>query len=182
MEIRISKSAHTCAVCERDFVHNEDFHSLVRVVDEGLEREDFCDGCWEPGRSAGAYSVWAPKYYDPHVAEQEPPELFSPLRQLFYEAVDAEDRVEGAKAFLAAQLLRRQKVFRLIKESDEAEGEVKILLYSDRLGNRLIEVRDPSFSYAELERGRGALLERLRELESPDEPEENGEDAQSEES
>lgn len=145
--------------------------SLVRVVEEQLEREDYCQQCRGEARTEGAYSTWTPEYYDPKVAEAEPPEVFSPLRQLFYEAVASEDRLELAKAFLAGQLLRRQRVFRLVKESDEADGQVKTLLYSDRIGNRIIEVIDPSFTYAELETGRGALLERLRELEAPPAPE-----------
>ena len=67
--------------------------------------------------------------------------------------------------FLAAGLLRRQKVFRLIKESDESDGEVRITLYTDRIGNRLIEVPDPQFTYAEMDKARTLLIERLQVLE-----------------
>jgi len=167
MDIKISKSARVCRGCERDFVHEEPVSSAVRVIERELVREDFCGNCWRPALAADAFSTWSTKYYDPRVADQEPAEVFSPLRQLFYEAVEGEDRSELAKAFLAAQLLRRQKVFRQIKESDETDGETKVILYSDRIGNRLIEVRDPSFSYAELEQGRIKLIARLQELETP---------------
>ena len=44
---------------------------------------------------------------------------------------------------------------------------MRVVLYADRIGNRLIEVRDPNFGYAELETARGALLARLAELENP---------------
>jgi len=168
MEIKITRSAKTCSGCERDFIHDETHHSRVRIGQEGLVREDFCNECWPARAGEKVYSAWSTRFYDPQVAEQEPAEVFSPLRQLFYEAVAEEDRLELAKAFLAAQLLRRQKVFRLMKESDEAEGEAKILLYVDRIGNRLIEVKDPNFSYGELDQARGRLLERLQELETPD--------------
>lgn len=167
MEIRIGKSARTCGRCERDFAHDEQIHSLVRVAEEGFQREDFCGECWNEDAMAGAYCTWSPQYYDPAVAEAEPPEVFSPLRQLFYEAVEGESREELAKAYLAAQLLRRQKVFRLIKESDESEGDASLLLFADQIGDRLIEVRDPSLTHADLERGRQLLVERLAELEQP---------------
>jgi len=167
MDIKITKSAKTCCHCERDFVHDETHHSRVRIGAEGLVREDFCAECWPNTASEPAYSAWSTRFYDPEVADQEPAEVFSPLRQLFYEAVAAEDRIESAKAFLAAQLLRRQKVFRLMRESDDADGEAKVLLYVDRLGNRLIEVRDPHFTYTELEEARGRLVERLQALETP---------------
>jgi hypothetical protein len=77
-------------------------------------------------------------------------------------------------------LLRRQKVFRLLKESDGAENEVKVALYADRIADRLIEARDPSLSYAELEAGRVALLERLSRLENGQPPQEAQTDAQAE--
>jgi len=138
-------------------------------------REDYARDAWKPELGEGAFCVWSAKYCDPKVAEQAPPEVFSPLRQLFYEAVESEDRAELAKAYLAAQLLRRQKVFRRLKESDETDGEVRITLYADCIGDRLIEVRDPSFTYAELDAARNALLDRLQVLEAPDTPPEKSE-------
>lgn len=170
MEIKIDRSAHQCLACERPFSHEEPIWSRVCIGEEGLLREDYCSACWDAGRAGQAFSAWSAKYYDPKVAEQEPPEVFSPLRQLFYEAVESEERAEQAKAYLAAQLLRRQKVFRQIKESEE-EGTGRLVLFSDRIGNRLIEVRDPSFSFSEMEAGRSALLARLEELEAPTEVE-----------
>jgi hypothetical protein len=100
------------------------------------------------------------------VANQEPEENFSPLRQVFYDATASEQREELATAFLAAQLLRRQKVFRQVRESEETEEGGKLILYVDRIGNRLIEVRDPNFTYAELEAARLRLMDRLMALES----------------
>lgn len=171
MEIKISKSAKNCTACERAFAHEESYFSRLDVDEESssLVRTDYCEACWGGLSSPPAYSTWSPRFYDPKVANPEQEEVFSPLRQLFYEAVAAEDRAESAKAFLAAQLLKRQKVFRLLKESDESDGEVKILLYTDRIGNRLIEVRDPNFTYGELDIARQRLMERLSELEAPPE-------------
>ncbi len=166
MEIKISKTAHACTACAVKFEHDQYVYSHVFVVEETLDREDHCVQCKDAAARKQAYSAWTTQYYDPKVAEAEPTEQFSPLRQLFYESVEAESRNEQAMAFLAAQLLRRQKVFRLIKQSDEADGEVKLLLYSDRIGNRLIEVRDPSFSFNELDMARIQMLDRLRTLEA----------------
>lgn len=167
MEIKIGKSARHCLGCAREFVHEEPLYSLVRIENAELRREDYCAGCWQAERAVGAFSTWNPRFYDPRVAEAEPEETFTPLRRLFYDAVDSADRLELATAFLAAQLLRRQKVFKLIKESDEGDGEVRITLFNDRIGNRLIEVRDPQFAYKELEEARKRLLSRLQELEAP---------------
>lgn len=167
MEIKIGKMNRVCSGCEKSFEHEEQVRSLVRVVEGAFSREDYCAACWTNARAEAAYSTWSIQFIDPKVAEQQPPEVFSPLRQLFYEAVEQEDRIELAKAFLAAQLLRRQKVFRLIKESDGEDAEVRLSLYADRIGNRLIEVRDPNFSYPEMEVARKRLIERLEKLEKP---------------
>jgi len=167
MEIKISRSARVCAGCHHAFVHEQAMSSLVRIQNQLFCREDYCTACWTADRAQGAFSVWSPRFYDPKVAEQQPPEVFSPLRQVFYEAAESEDRSETAVAYLAAQLLRRQKVFRLLKESDSPESEVRVALYADRIADRLIEARDPSLSYAELEAGRLTLLERLNRLENP---------------
>lgn len=168
MEIRIGKSARACAACERPFVHEEELKSRVRIENRVLEREDYCGACWNPDRGAGAFSVWTPRFIDPKVAQQQPPEVFSPLRQAFYESAESTERKELAKAYLASQLLRRQKVFRLIKEANDPDAEVQVALFSDRIGNVLVEVRDPNLTYDELEEGRVALLARLTELEAPD--------------
>jgi hypothetical protein len=182
MEIKISKSSKVCAGCQQTFVHEQEMSSLVRIQNQVFCREDYCASCWKPDFAQGAFSVWSPKFYDPKVAEQEPPEVFSPLRKVFYDAAESEDRKETAVAYLAAQLLRRQKVFRLLKESDGSENEVRVALYADRIAERLIEARDPSLSYAELEAGRVALMERLNQLENPEPPQEAQTDAQAEQS
>lgn len=179
MEIRIGKLARKCAASERPFEHGETVTSVVRMEEQRLVREDYAHEAWDGTTAQGAVAVWETVYRDPEIEEQEPPEAYSPLRRLFYEALESKDRVELAKAYLAAQLLRRQKVFRLLKESSDEE-EARIVLFSDRLGERLIEVRDPNLSYAELEEGRQRLVQRLEELESP-EPSEEGSHAQSSE-
>ena len=179
MDIKIVKSGRACRVCSADFQHEQSFTSRLDVREGELLRSDYCPGCVEEDSMEGAYSVWTSQYYDAAVADQEPAEHFSPLRRIFYEAVESEERKTIAVAYLAAQLLRRQKVFRLIKESQDPETEAVLVLFTDRIGNRLIEVNDPSLSHAELEDARGELLERLSVLENP-ESEEGVEDGQSE--
>ncbi len=166
MEIRIGKSARVCDVCGRGFSHEEKVRSVARFQEGTLVRQDFCMQCFLPEHTEQAFSAWVTKYLDPKVLDQQPPELYSPLQQLFFDLCSSEDRADLAKAYLAAQLLRRMKVFRLIKESDEADGEVRVTLFADRGGSRLIEVRDPSFTFAELDAARAALFAALRREDS----------------
>lgn len=166
MEIRIGKSARVCDVCGRGFSHEEKVRSVARFQEGALVRQDFCMQCFLPEHTEQAFSAWVTKYLDPKVMDQQPPELYSPLQQLFFDLCSSEERTDLAKAYLAAQLLRRMKVFRLIKESDEVDGDVRVTLFADRGGSRLIEVRDPSFTFAELDEARTALFAALRREDS----------------
>jgi hypothetical protein len=172
MEIRIGKSTRACAATQKPFEHGEELLSLVRQSEEGLIREDFAKAEWNPAHGEGAIAVWATNFVDPDRQDEFAQEAHSPLRNLFYEAVEQDDRPSLAKAYLAAQLLRRQRVFRLLKEGEEADGDARFALFTDRIGDRIIEVRDPNLSYAELNAARAELMEHLNALESP--TEENG--------
>lgn len=167
MEIKISKSAHRCAACDKEFVHEQKLASAMRRGPDGWLREDYCPGCLSEEQGASALCVWSAHYVDPNVANQQPAEALSPLRQAFYEAAenDKPDRASVALAYLAGQLLRRQKAFRFIKQTIDPETEAAVMLFLDRIGNKMIEVHDPNLTTAELERGRVALLHRLAELE-----------------
>jgi hypothetical protein len=178
MEIKIGKSARDCAACEKLFEHEGPIHSCIRREDDEFIREDFCPACWNEERAEHAFSAWQSQFYDPQVAEAAPEESFSPLRRIFYDAVEGEARPQIAVAYLAAQLLRRQKVFRLIKESKDPETEAALILFSDRIGNRLIEVHDPNLAHAELDDARIALQAKLNEIENPDAPEDESGDGE----
>jgi len=179
MDIKIVKSGRACSGCNGEFQHEQPLTSTLDIVEGQLVREDYCGECLQEQDADTAYSAWTSEFYDPTVADQQPAEHFSPLRSIFYECVESEDRQSIAVAYLAAQLMRRQKVFRWIKESHDPETEAAQFLFTDRIGNRLIEVNDPNLSHAELEIARGRLLEQLNAMENT-EAEEGTEDGQSE--
>lgn len=165
MEIKISKSARHCHASGKPFTHGEEIVSLIRFRENEFAREDYSSDMYSPDFGQGALAVWSCRYSDPKEEENRPPEEFSPLRGIFYSSVEHSDRNELAIAYLAAQLLRRQKAFRLIKESDNPDGDAKVLLFVDRINGKFVEVRDPDLSYAELSRARETLLQRLQSLE-----------------
>ena len=168
MEIKISKCAAKCCACDNDFEHEQKVHSHVVMQDDALARHDYCAACFAYAQAEGAFCAWNVRYTDPRVLEAERQEALSPLRRLFYDLAAVTDRAELAQAYLAAQLLRRQKVFRQIKESEENDGAERVTLFLDRAGNRLIETRDLSFTYTELDEARVLLMERLQALEAPE--------------
>ncbi len=170
MEIKISKCASKCCVCEHPFVHEQKVHSVATMDTEFLARKDYCSDCSPKEKEANHFCAWETQYSDPKVLEAEHQEVLSPLRRLFYELAASAVRLELAQAFLAAQLLKRQRAFRQIRESEDGDGAARTTLYLDRATNRLIEACDLNFTYAELDEARIALLDQLRLLESPEPP------------
>ncbi len=167
MEIKISKCASKCYGCDTPFAHEQRVHSSAKIVEEQLERRDYCATCRPADGEAEVFCAWNVQYVDPQILEAERQESFSPLRRLFYDMAASGERAALAQAYLAAQLLKRQRVFRQVRESEDAEGAGRITLFLDRAGNRLIETRDLNFSYTELDEARVLLLDALRALESP---------------
>lgn len=169
MEIRIGRTAHQCALTQEPFEDGEELVSLIRQGEHEIVRLDYARRNWSRDHGAGALAVWTHRYRDPKREEAAEREKLSPLRQAFYEALERGTREELAVAYMAAQLLRRQRVFRLVKDSDDADGEVRVALFTDRMNDRLIEVYDPALTYAEMEAGSRLLMARLAELENPGE-------------
>lgn len=172
MEIRIGKSARRCCASGKGFVHGDEIVSLIRYREREFVREDYCKSAYAAEQGRGAVAVWSSRYIDPDEEERQAPEVFSPLRQVFYQSASSNTRPELAIAYLAAQLLRRQKVFRQIRGTLSEEDGARVSIFIDRINNRLVEVRDPDLTYDELSTARHDLLERLKILEEAphDEP------------
>jgi hypothetical protein len=169
MEINIRKAAAHCLACGKRFEHLQKHFSQVSApTDQELLREDYCPECWESGRAADAeraLSFWLAKYYDPAAASQPDERTFGPLRTVFYEAVESDQRLEQAIAYIAAHLLRRQKAFRFVKGFEDTESECQVSVFYDKLSGRMTEVVDQEFSVEELQAARQEFTQRLERME-----------------
>ncbi len=162
MEIKISRNAIKCCNCEKNFTHEEWIGSRIMDMGEEWQRQDYCMSCWEQKKGQDSISQWRHRFIDTKLQKKEQEVIDSPLRTLFYEAVEKENsRIELAIAFLASQLLKREKVFKKIKEMVISSKDGHIIMYIDRLDDRVIEVRDPNFTLAEMEEAKRIVLERL---------------------
>ena len=162
MKISISRNGIKCLSCEKVFIHEEWIWSRILGSKKEWQRQDFCLSCWEKQEKQESISQWRHRYIDTKMRRKEQEVEDSPLRKLFYESVEKEQsRMELAIAFLASQLLRREKIFKKIKEMTISQRDGYIIMYIDRIDDRVIEVRDPNFSFAEMEEAKKIVLERL---------------------
>lgn len=163
MEIRIRKNSPVCLACSKAFQHNEVIWSRLIKVDEEFVREDFCSECWEQRDTTEVFSYWRHKFIDSkEIKRQQELQNDSPLRNLFYEMVsNSESRSDEAIVYLVSQLLRREKIFKKLKEVVVSKTDGHIIIYVDRIDEKVVEVRDPNFSYQELEGARRYICEFL---------------------
>ncbi len=171
MEIKFRKADQHCSACGRKFDHLEPHLSVINEENDEYVREDFCTACWTQRAESWArnsYSFWSTRYIDPTVANEQPPEHFAPLRRVFYDAVESDDRTEQAVAFIAAHLLRRQRAFRLMKEFAGEEQNGSVQVFADRFSQQLVEVTDRGFAAAELREARRILIERTEPQDEED--------------
>lgn len=164
MEIKISKGKPACDQCGATFTHNAEVASWIVIEGDTWVRRDFCSACAQTLPKKEAYCIWVARFLDPKHQDQQETQS-SPLRDIFYKAVEGGTRLENAVAFLAAQILKRQKQFRLLKEVEGDEEHVRVFFYLDRASEKLITVEDPKLTFQELDQARQLLLQRLAEAE-----------------
>ncbi len=163
MEIEVQKESPHCICCNDAFVNGQKHHSLLRIDGNSFIREDFCEKCWagRPAAAEGAYSHWETRYRDPASSKATPEGQFMPLLKLCYESIAQEGRNSQATAYVAALVLRRQKVFRFLREEKEASAQRNVLVFADKYNDTQIRVIDPQLTEAELRDVKQRLEEQL---------------------
>ncbi len=179
MEINIQRESAQCLKCGATFQHEEKHHSLLRIEDKNFLREDYCLGCWseQPEQPAnktpdGIYSSWETRYHDPSVAKATPQEQFLPLLNLCYESIAEGGFAGESMAYMCALILRRQKIFRFVRETKEEEGERRsVLVFLDKHNDTQMRIVDPGLTDVQMQ----DVKERLEEKISPREQATDGE-------
>lgn len=96
------------------------------------------------------YSHWETRYRDPAVARTTPKEQYMPLLNLCYESVAQSGFDAEAMAYVCALVLRRQKVFRFVREEkDEASGRT-VLIFADKHNDTQMRIVDPQLTESQL--------------------------------
>jgi hypothetical protein len=164
VEISIEKESPRCQGCNIPFEHDQKHLSLLRIKEKSFLREDYCEKCWsERGELADSnevYSYWETRYRDPAVAKATPQEQFVPLLNLCYESIARGDSEGEAMAYMSALVLRRQKIFRFLREDKEDSTGREILVFSDRHNDTQVRICDPKLTESQLQ----DVKHRLEEL------------------
>jgi hypothetical protein len=162
VDIEVQKESSRCNGCGENFVNEQKHYSLLRIEESNFTREDYCEKCWaeRPTVTETAYSFWETRYRDPAMAKAMPEEQFMPLLKLCYESIVLGGRDSEAIAYVCALVLRRQKIFRFVREEKDPSGR-GILVFTDKYNDAQIRVVDPQLTEAELRGVRQKLEEHM---------------------
>lgn len=131
-------------------------------------RSDYCLACWEQaleGESGTTvHSLWRTRYVDRDAARRTPPNEYTPLLEICYDALSSEDAEQQSLAYLTAMVLRRQKVFRLVRREQDEATQQEAYLFFDKVNQVEVRVPDPPMSLDSLRATRRVLQSRLAPL------------------
>ena len=150
VEWDIKTRGETCRECEQNFTDKQAYYTALNFGEEGYERSDHCDSCWEklPAKETfvsywrGLFSVPPEKPQDP--LQKENAEVF--LRQL----IDEKDPAKTNVVYILAAMLERKKVL-IEKDVETRDDGTKIRIYQHKTTEETFVIVDPQLRLAELE-------------------------------
>jgi hypothetical protein len=173
---KLKKRTAGCARCERAFLDEEPFFSVLSIDAAELQRADVCRACF-PGMQVQAAEAWI-FWRSRHRLEKRRFAVdFEALEGLF---LALEGRAEPALRelrYLLALLLMRKKRLKLVKTARREDGEAMLLRRPRRTEELCVHVFDLSAERAELLRSKlraifeGAELEELLPAPAQESPE-----------
>jgi hypothetical protein len=143
---RIAKGRSACRRCQAEFRDGQSFYSALREDGGELARDDFCEACWNEGRSADHFCFWRGR----RDTSERPRAVNADLVLEFFERLDA---LELAKRqvfrFVLALYLMRRRAFRLM-EVARADG-VEVLVFEHRATRNTVRVESPGLTEDQIE-------------------------------
>jgi hypothetical protein len=146
----IKPRGDACHACETPFQDRQTYFATLVFGEEGYERADYCEGCWESrGREDTPYSTWQGTFILP------PPEPEEALKKETAESClrrlmeDEDDKNRNVIYILAVMLERK----RILAEKDvrKRDDGVLIRVYEHRKTGETFLVPDPQLRLDQLE-------------------------------
>lgn len=154
----IKSRARTCALCEEPFADGSTIYSCLRRGEEGYERLDIAEACWEKAPKDQLISFWKSVYRAP------PPPAEEPLRKetvetLLRQYMSREDFSRLEVVYILAVMLERKRVLveRDVQRSDDG---TKLRIYEHRQTGEMFTIPDPELRLDQI----GEVQQQVNEL------------------
>jgi len=164
-EWHIQSRSHSCQACEKTFLDQQPFHTLLFDEKHDFRRMDICEPCWQAQYSQGAsdrkgfVSYWHGVYETPPAAAPEPIQKEN-AETLLRKLIELNDPKYAAVGFILAVSLERKRLLK-VKEQFVRDGQ-RIFIYEHPRSGDFFTIPDPDLHLTQLEQVQhdvAALLE-----------------------
>ena len=164
-EWNIQSRSHHCQACEKPFLDQQLYHTLLFDEKQDFRRLDICEPCWQAQYSQGAserkgfVSYWHGVYQAPPAAAPEAIQKEN-AESLLRKIIELNDPKYAAVGYILAVMLERKRLLK-VKEQVFREGQ-RIFIYEHPRSGDLFTVADPNLQLTQLEQVQhdvAALLE-----------------------
>ncbi len=145
----IKSRSDSCSACERTFEDKEQLFSCLTFGEEGYQRGDFCQSCWEKVQDKPVISLWRSVFRVPPPPPEEALKketAESLLRQL----IKKENSTYANTIYILAVMLERRRIL-AEKDVQIREDGSKIRVYEHKKSGEMFLVLDPELKLAEIE-------------------------------
>lgn len=152
-EWNIQTRGHACESCNKTFVDQETYHTLLFDERADFRRSDICHACWQKQYSDGArdrkgfVSYWHGIYEAP-VPRPEPIQKET-AETLLRKLIELNDPKHMPAGFILAVMLERKKLLK-VKEQTVRDGQ-RVFVYEQPHTGDIFTIVDPNLQLNQLE-------------------------------
>lgn len=141
-----------CNGCETAFEDGNPFHSVLTFNEEGYQRADFCQPCWDAGKNdtPSVVSYWQGVFKAP------PPPAEEALKKetaesLLRKLMEEDDAEMHSVIFILAVMLERKRTLVERDVHTREDDQAMVRVYEHRKSGETFLVVDPKLGLAEIE-------------------------------
>lgn len=145
----IKTGSGACHGCEKPFEDQQSYSSRLTFGEEGYQRSDYCETCWEAMDEKESLSFWKTVFKAPPPPKEEPVKkgnAESLLRRLM-----EEEKIENQNTiYILAVMLERKRVF-IERDVQTRKDGVKLRVYEHKKSGESFIIPDPDLRLNQLE-------------------------------
>ena len=137
----IQSRADSCTNCQKAFVDEETYHTLLRMEASGYQRRDLCGPCYANAPRDGVLSYWQGEYKVPAPPAPEPIHKET-AETLLRKLVESSDPAHAAARYILAVMLERKRILKHRDTVREQNGD-ELLVYEHAATGESFTIPDP---------------------------------------
>ncbi|HYG74030.1 MAG TPA: hypothetical protein VEK08_03405 [Planctomycetota bacterium] len=151
-EWKISKPAASCCACQAAFVAEQRTFSALLQNADGLQRQDYCESCFQARRPENVFYFWRTVQPNPDSDDSKPqrPRVDVDYVLDFFKRLEGDSNTQRiAFRYILALMLARKKMLVFESKKKDAAGQ-DLHLFREKRGGQLHSVLEPSLSEEEI--------------------------------